>query len=501
MGRLVPEADYCAVWRALAFEWVFPVGEVCPFKSAFGRGVARRTKTMSNTLPVLDPLAAFVDVGSEQMHVSIAGGPPEIFGATTGELHRLRDWLKERGARSVAMEATGVYWLPLYGVLEAAGLRVLMVNGKQTRNVPGRKTDMQDCQWGATLHAHGLLRAGFVPPAHIRQLQDYLRLRQDHLTLAASHVQHMQKALERMNVKLHDVISNLVGRSGLAMVEAILVGERDPKRLLQLCDVQIQNRKAERLKEALRGTWSEEHLFALQQALESWRHYQDQIQACDQQIKLVLERLEASLTPPPGPPSQTEATNPAPAKPKKQPGINAPAIEGLGGLLVRLWGGKDLTVLPACTSYSMLQLIGEIGLDLGQWPSAKHFTAWLGLAPGSYQSGKRRRGVGRKRNRAGRLICVIVRSLARSKDTALGGFYRRMAARRGGLVAIIATARKLAVLVWQAMVRGLAYVEEGLRAYETRVLETKHRTLKRLARQLGVTLLPTVPEPASATAQ
>jgi hypothetical protein len=149
----------------------------------------------------------------------------------------------------------------------------------------------------------------------------------------------------------------------------------------------------------------------------------------------------------------------------------------------------------------MLQLIGEIGLDLGQWPSAKHFTAWLGLAPGSCQSGQRRRGVGRKRNRAGRLICVIVRRLARSKDTALGGFYRRMAARRGGLVAIIATARKLAVLIWQAMVKGLAYVEAGLKAYEARVFETKHSALKRLARQLGVTLLPTVPELASATTQ
>ena len=137
--------------------------------------------TTTNTLPVLDPLAAFVDVGSEHMHVSIAGGPPEVFGTFTTELHRLRDWLQERGVKSVAMEATGVYWLPLYGVLEAAGFKVSMVNGKQTRNLPGRKTDMKDCQWGATLHAHGLLQAGFVPPAQIRRLQDYLRLRADHL--------------------------------------------------------------------------------------------------------------------------------------------------------------------------------------------------------------------------------------------------------------------------------------------------------------------------------
>jgi len=187
---------------------------------------------------------------------------------------------------------------------------------------------------------------------------------------------------------------------------------------------------------------------------------------------------------------------PVVAKAKKAPGVNAPAIEGLGGLLVRLWGGKDLTALPACTSYSMLQLLGEIGLDLSPWPTAKHFAAWLGLAPGSYQSGKRHRGTGRKRNRAGRLLCVIVRSLARSKDSGLGGFYRRMAARRGGLVAIIATARKLAVLIWQAMVKGLAYVEEGLKAYEARVLETKHRALQRLAKQLGFAVLPTAPTPS-----
>jgi len=447
---------------------------------------------MRTNLSVLDPLAAFVDVGSEHMHVSIAGGPPEVFGAVTVELHRLRDWLRERGVRSVAMEATGVYWLPLYGVLEGAGMTVRMVNGRHTRNLPGRKTDMSDCQWGATLHAHGLLPAGFVPPAQIRQLQDYLRLRQDHLMLGASHVQHMQKALERMNLKLHDVISNVVGVSGLAVIEAILAGERDPEQLLKLCDAQIQKRKAERFRQALQGTWAEEHVFALRQALESWRHYQRQMQACDERIQAVLQRMEERLTPSEGPVQDPGAGGGSVGG--KRPGINAPQIEGLGALLARLCGGKDLSVLPACTAYSMLQLIGEIGLDLKVWPSEKSFTAWLGLAPGSYQSGKRHRGLGRKRNRAGRLLCVMARSLARSKDMALGGFYRRMAARRGGLVAIIATARKLAVLIWQTMVKGLDYVEEGLKRYEERVLQTKQHTLKRLAKQLGVVLLPAHPE-------
>ena len=441
---------------------------------------------MPAALPVLDPLAAFVDVGSEQMYVSIAGGPPEVFGAVTGELHRLRDWLQERRVKSVAMEATGVYWLPLYGVLEAAGFQVVMVNGKHTRNLPGRKTDMKDCQWGATLHAHGLLRAGFVPPAHIRRLQDYLRLRTDHLTSAAASVQHQQKALERMNVKLHDVISSLVGASGQKVIEAILAGERDPDRLLALCDVQIQKKKAERVKESLRGTWAEEHLFALRQGVEDWQHFQRQIGACDRQIEAVLRQINGpGDTPPAAGPKGLAA---------KRPGVNAPQIEGLHGLLVRLCGGKDLTVLPAHTDYSLLQLLGEVGTDLSKWATEKHFTAWLGLAPGSHQSGKRKGSVGRKRNRAGRLFCVMGRSLARSKHIALGGYYRRMAGRRGGLVANIALARKLAEWFWRVMVKGVGYVEQGLAQYEQQVLETKRRALQRLAKQLGQVVLPSLAE-------
>jgi transposase len=439
--------------------------------------------TAKPSLSVLDPLAAFVDVGSEQMHVSIAGGPPEVFGTFTTELHRLRDWLSERKVRSVAMEATGVYWLPLYGVLESAGLKVSMVNGKQTRNLPGRKTDMKDCQWGATLHAHGLLQAGFVPPAQIRRLQDYLRLRGEHLSSAATSVQHQQKALERMNVKLHDVISSLVSDSGIRVIEAILAGERDANRLLALCDVRIQNKKAQRVKESLRGTWEEEHLFALRQALENWQHYQRQIAACDRQIEAVLHQIN-------GPDQPDEVKT----KAHKRGGVNAPQIEDLHHLVSKLCGGKDLTVLPAHTDYSLLQLIGEVGTDLSPWSTEQHFTAWLGLAPGSCQSGKRKGSVRRKRNRAGRLFCMMARSLVQSKNIALGAFYRRLAARRGGLVANVALARKLAVLFWRVMVKGLNYAEAGLKAYQEQVLETKRRALSRLAKQLGRIVLPSLAE-------
>lgn len=447
---------------------------------------------MSTSLSVLDPLAAFVDVGSEHMHVSIAGGQPEVFGTVTGELERLRDWLRERQVSSVAMEATGVYWLPLYGMLEQAKFKVIMVNGKQTRNLPGRKTDMKDCQWGATLHAHGLLRGGFVPPAHIRSLQDYLRLRADHISSAATCIQHQQKALERMNIKLHDVISRLVGVSGQKVVDAILEGERDADRLLALCDKQIRDKKAKQIKESLRGTWEEEHLFALRQAVESWRHYQQQIAACDERIAAVLQQINGPDQP--GEPPVVTAAG-------RRTGANAPQIVGLQQMLVKLCGGKDLTVLPAHTSYSVLQLVGEVGTDLSQWPSEKHFTAWLGVAPGSHQSGKRSGSVRRKRNRAGRLFCVMARSLARTKNIALGGFYRRMSGRRGGLVANVALARKLAVLFWRVMVKGLSYAEAGLKAYEEQVLETKRRALARLAKQLGHVVLPSLAQMQAAESQ
>lgn len=249
-----------------------------------------------------------------------------------------------------------------------------------------------------------------------------MRLRADHISRAASHVQHMQKALERMNIKLHDVISSLCGASGLAVVRAILAGERAPERLLALCDPQIQRAKGDRVKEALRGTWAEEHLFALRQALQSWEHYQSQITECDRQIQRLL----------PDPDEGASCGSNSGLKPRKRPGVNAPDIPQRRTLLAQMCEGRDLTVLQAHTEYSVLQLVYEVGTELDRWPSEKHFTSWLGLAPGSRQSGKRRGNAKRQRNRVGRLFCVMARSLARSKDIALGGFYQRMAARRAG---------------------------------------------------------------------
>jgi transposase len=463
---------------------VFPL-ERFVYLSDSWPGTAERTNTKTAmttpTLPVLDPTAAAIDVGSEQLHVSIAGGPPKVFGTTTGQLHAVRDWLKENGVRTVAMEATGIYWLCPYEVLEQAGFEVVVVNGKYVKNLPGRKTDMKDCQWQATLHAHGLLKPGFVPPEHIRRLQDYLRLRADHVVSAGSHEQHMQKALERMNLKIHDVISDLTGVSGLNMIAAILKGERRAGELVALCDPQIQKKKTAALRAALEGHWKKEHLFALRQAHEGWQFYQKQIAECDQQMAEILKEMVG-----PEDPQAPQAPSAS-----KRGGVNTPQIAGLHSLLYRLCGGKDPTTLPGVADHVLLQLLGELGTELQKnWKTEKHFTAYLGLAPGSRQSGKRRGSQKRSRNRAGRLFCVIARTVGRSVDKALGGFYRRLKGRRGGLVANLALARKLAELYWRLMVHGRAYVEEGLKKYEEKVVKTEKWLLEKLARKYRLRLQP-----------
>jgi hypothetical protein len=434
-----------------------------------------------SALPVLDPKAAAIDVGSEQMHVSIAGGEPKVFGSTTGQLHALRDYLLAQGVSSVSMEATGIYWLCAYEVLEQAGLQVVMVNGKYVKNLPGRKTDMKDCQWHATLHAHGLLKGGFVPQEHIRRLQDYQRLRADHVARAASCEQQMQKALERMNIKFHDAISDLTGVSGLKVIRAILLGERNPMILLALCDPQIQKKKAQQVLESLVGTWKQEHLFALRQALAGWEFYQGQIAECDKALEELLKELTKDQ---PSPPADLPSWG-------RRSGANSPEIPELRQMLWKLCGGKDPTAITGISDYALLQLVAETGTDLAtHWKTDKQFTAWAGLAPGTRQSGKRRRNEKRFRNRAGRIFCVLARAVGRTKDKALGGFYRRLRARRGGLVANVALARKLAQMYWQVLVKGMTYVEQGLKKYEDRVQKVEEALLRKLAKRHGMVLLP-----------
>jgi len=405
----------------------------------------------------------------------------------------VRDHLLAAGVRTVAMEATGVYWIPVCDVLEAAGIEVCVVNGAHVKSLPGRKSDMADCQWLAELHSHGLLRGGFVPPPTIRRLRDYQRLRQDHVRSGSAHIQHMQKALDRMNIKLHDVLSDTTGLSAMRMMRAIVQGVRDPGLLLELCDAQVRTRKRAALLKALRGHWRPEHVFALRQALAGWDFYQQQIGQCDAEIAAVLQEL-ATAAPPPASPGT--AAPPPSCPPAKRLRHNAPHIDDLKTLLVRITGGHDLSALPALTDYTALQLISEIGTDMTRWPTVKHFTAWLGLAPSSRRSGKRRQREKRFRGRAAQILCVAARSLARSKYLALGGFYRRLRATRGPQVANIAVARKLAVLVYNTLTHGIDYVERGLQHYETTYRTQCMKRLERNARNFGLTLVPLSPQNA-----
>lgn len=432
-------------------------------------------------LKEINPHAGAVDVGSESFHSAVHGGPVKVFGTLTRDLQRVLEFFQQNKVDTVAMEATGVYWMPLHEVLQKGGIKVCMVNGAHVKNVPGRKTDMADCQWLAQLHAHGLLEAGFVPESTVLRLRDYQRLRQDHLQMASQHIQHMQKALERMNIKVHDVISDITGFSGKQIVKAILKGERDPEKLAELSNNQVLLKKRDRLVESLRGCWKEEHIFALGQAVEGWELYQRQIAACDEKVAVLLSEV-AALMP------QVPKDKLRPVGERKKLHKNSPQIAGLYETLVRICGGTDATHLPTITEYTIYQLISEIGTDLSRWPTRKHFTSWLGLAPGSRQSGKRKRSQKRFRGPAGRIFCLAAASLARSKNLALGGFYRRIRATCGGEVANIASARKIAERYYDAMRYGTEYVERGLKAYEEKYRRDSIRRLKAAARKFGIEL-------------
>jgi transposase len=441
------------------------------------------------TLQIVNPMAAGIDVGSEKLFLSMTGEKAICYGTFTQEIYRLRDDLISHKITTVALEATGVYWLYIWEVLTEAKIEVVVVNGRHVRNVPGRKTDMSDAQWLSTLHSHGLLSGGFVPTPMIRKLQDYQRLRQDHVSQAAGQVQKMQQALERMNVKLHDVITSIVGLSGLRIIEAILAGKRDPISLLALCDASIQKSKPGLVMESLQGIWREEHLFALRQAYEVWKFYHGLQHECDQQIEAVLKEMVGVPESDPDQKPSGPDSKPRLASLARGAQKNMPNIKNLHGLLVQVCGGKDAKQVPGIGENLWLQLISETGVDMSPWPTEQHFTSWAGLSPGSRQSGKRKGSQKRQRNRTGRLLSCGARSLARSKDMALGGFYRRLKNRKNGLIANIALARKMAILYYRTLKFGFEYVEKGLAAYKEQYTESQKRLLEKLAKQQGFKLV------------
>jgi transposase len=422
--------------------------------------------------------SAGIDIGSKKVFVSIEGQEVKSFYTFTEDFEKLRDYLFENDIKTAAMEATGVYWGILYEMLEEAGIDVWLVDGRQTKQVPGRKTDVKDCQWIQQLHSYGLLNRCFVAESDIKELRSYQRLREDHIRSASMHINHMQKALTEMNIRLTEVLDQVHGVSGLAMIEAILKGERDKEKLLKLCHTKIIKNKKDEVLKALNGKYTKQGLFALRQAFESYCFYQNQIEQCDQMIDEVLQKISRDK-----PDQKTDVRR----KPIRH---NKPDIDNLGSMLLKIFDGRDATKLSGITDYSWMQLLSETGGDLSRWPTEKHYTSWLGLAPGQQNSGrmkKNRRKSGRPK--AGQIFRQIAQSLLTSKRIALGAFGRRLSVRKGSPVAIKSIARKLAVLYWRVMVKGMAFVEEGTKKYEEQLLIQKQRSLNRLAKELKVQVI------------
>ena len=443
----------------------------------------KKSTARPSLLERMSPNAAGVDCGSEAHYVAVPpdrdAAPVRSFRTFTTDLHRLADWLTTCRVTTVAMESTGVYWIPLYEILEARGLYVVLVNARHVKNVPGRKTDVVDCQWIQELHSVGLLRGSFRPTAAIAALRAYLRHRETLVQGAATHAQRMQKALVQMNLQLPVVISDITGVTGLRILRDIVAGRTDPHALAQHRDHRCQASAAE-ISAALTGHYRPEHVFVLQQNLELFDAYQRQLAACDAAIEAHVQTLAAQAPAPAG-------ALPAP-RTRKKPRDNEPRFD-IRTPLHQLTG-VDLTQLDAIGPYSALRLLAEIGTDMRRWPTEKHFTSWLTLAPHNNISGGRLLSSKTQpsANRAAGILRMAAMSLGRT-GTALGAFYRRLAYRVGKAKAITATARKLAILVYRSLTEGLLYQDPGAAAYDAHHQERVRRRLRQRAANLGFSLV------------
>jgi transposase len=418
---------------------------------------------------------AGIDIGAKKVFVYADGQDVRSYFTFTEDFENLRDYLLNIDIETVAMEATGVYWVILYDILEEAGLDVWLVDGRETKQVPGRKTDVKDCQWIHELHSHGMLNRCFVAGEDIKELRSYLRLREDHIRSSSMHINHMQKALTEMNLRLKEVLSQIHGISGMKMIKAILKGERNSKVLLGMCDSRIIKNKGAEVLKALSGRYTNAGLFALQQAYDAYYFYQNQISQCDKEIERIIHRMGK------GNKDKDLSTK------RKAIRHNKPQVKDLGANLINVFDGRDATVISGITDYTWMQLLSETGTDLTRWPNEKKFTSWLGLAPGQHWSGKMRRNKRKKGHpKGGQIFRQIAQSLLASKNTALGAFGRRIRAKKGPAVAIKAVARKLAAIYWRVMVKGSEYVEKGIKQYEKQLLAQKHKSLQRIAHELNV---------------
>ncbi len=498
-------------------------------KSTASQSAPTGSHQPAKQMPTIHPHSAGIDLGNAAHFVcvpadSVPAGqnPVRQFGVFNPQLDKLVEWLKQCRVQTVAMESTGVMWIPVFQKLEVAGLEVLLVNTKRLKHVPGRKSDVLDCQWIQQLHSYGMLNGSFRPADIICRLRTLVRQRENVVSSGGVENQHMQKALQQMGVHLHVVLSDITGETGLRIIDAILAGERDPKQLVKLRDWRVHRSTVQQMEAALQGDWREELLFVLAQSREAYRFFQGQLARLDEKIIALLAQIPPAPEPPgpsdPEPPGPTSAPVAGPAvgsapgaapgsapqaqrveqvgtRPKRKPTRKScrggnPLSQDITGQLTAILG-IDLTQLPGLNMLSVLIILSEIGTDMKRWRDGEAFSAWLGLCPGSKISGGKVLSSRTPQvvNRVAILLRLAALAIGRT-DTCLGLFYRRMKAKHGPAKAMTATARKLAVLIYHLLSRNEAYVEPDHKKYEERVRMAKVIRLMRQAKELGFELVP-----------
>ena len=439
--------------------------------------LARRLRSEDPGLAVVHPHAAGIDVGNGAHYVAVAldrdSHPVRRFDCFTADLQRLADWLKNCGVKTVALQSTGVYWIPLYDILEERGFEVYLVNARHTKNLPGRKSDVQESQWLLKLHTYGLLNNSFRPTSEIRVLRTYWRQRAEHVHGVTTCIQRMQKAFTQMNLQLANVISDLSGVTGQMIVRAIVAGERDPWKLAKLSDPRIRASQDE-IAKSLEGNWRPELLFVMKEELQMFDTYQQRIAECDRELQKHLARFKDTVPLP----AKNEAK-------KSKPNKHHPQFH-LADELQRI-SGVDLTRIDGIDVMVAQTLVSEIGLDMGRWKTEAHFASWLGLCPDNRISGDKVLGRGTRHvvNRAATALRVAATTLLKSR-TYLGAQYRRLRSKLGAPKAITAMAHRLARLVYRMLKYGQQYVDKGAAYYEQRNRQQQIEFVRKKAAQLGL---------------